>query len=196
MDDNVRDVGEPLKTFFSSALVRRLAQDIARVHPSFPVRAFTKDACHGLDALELLARGRHIADALGARLPPSYPDAIEVLLRSLGPEHATDELIGVGMAPSSTCRTRCSWPSAGSSTSSLSMRAQYELTKRFGAESSIRPYITRDPERAMTFFQAWTTDKNAYVRRLVSEGTRLARGRRESPGSISTLSASSRSWNC
>jgi hypothetical protein len=44
-------VGEPLKTFFSSALVRRLAQDIARVHPGFPVRAFTKDACRGLDAL-------------------------------------------------------------------------------------------------------------------------------------------------
>lgn len=98
LDDHIR-VGEPLKTFFSSALVRRLAQDIARVHPSFPVRAFTKDACHGLDALELLARGRHIADALGAHLPPSYPDAIAVRLRSLGPEHATDELIGVGMAP-------------------------------------------------------------------------------------------------
>jgi hypothetical protein len=67
--------------------------------PASPVGAFTKDACHGLDALELLARGRHIADALGARLPPSYPDAIEVLLRSLGPEHATDASIGVGMAP-------------------------------------------------------------------------------------------------
>jgi 3-methyladenine DNA glycosylase AlkC len=173
LDDNVRDVGEPLKTFFSSALVRRLAQDIARVHPSFPVRAFTKDACHGLDALELLARGRHIADALGAHLPPSYPDAIEVLLRSLGPEHATDELIGVGMAPFFYLPHTLLVAERGLEHFDLSMRAQYELTKRFSAESSIRPYITRDPERAMTFFQAWTTDKNAHVRRLVSEGTRL-----------------------
>jgi hypothetical protein len=37
-------MGDSLKTFFSSALVRRLAADIARVHPGFPIRAFTKDA--------------------------------------------------------------------------------------------------------------------------------------------------------
>jgi hypothetical protein len=61
-----RDVGEPLKTFFSSTLVRRLAGDIARVHPDFRVRQFTNDACRGLDALELLHRGRHIAEALGS----------------------------------------------------------------------------------------------------------------------------------
>jgi hypothetical protein len=65
-------MGEPLKTFFSSALVRRLARDIAREHPGFPVRAFTNEACRGLDALELLDRGRHIADALGVHLPSSY----------------------------------------------------------------------------------------------------------------------------
>jgi hypothetical protein len=48
---------EPLKTFFSTTLVRRLADDIARVHPGFSVRAFMKDACRELDALELLAPG-------------------------------------------------------------------------------------------------------------------------------------------
>jgi 3-methyladenine DNA glycosylase AlkC len=55
----------------------------------------------------------------------------------------------------------------------LSMRAQYELTKRFSAESSIRPYIARDPERVLATFRAWTTDPNPHVRRLVSEGTRM-----------------------
>ncbi len=60
---------------------------------------FVKDACAGLDALELLDRGRHIARALGTHLPASYPEAIDVLVRSLGPEHATDELLGLGMAP-------------------------------------------------------------------------------------------------
>jgi 3-methyladenine DNA glycosylase AlkC len=53
------------------------------------------------------------------------------------------------------------------------MRAQYELTKRFSAEASIRPYIAGDPERALGFLQTWATDTNAHVRRLVSEGTRL-----------------------
>jgi hypothetical protein len=88
-----------LKTFFSPALVRRLADDIARVEPSFRSRAFVEQACAGLEQLELLDRGKHISRALAAHLPADYPKAVEVLLRSLGPEHATDELIGVGMAP-------------------------------------------------------------------------------------------------
>jgi 3-methyladenine DNA glycosylase AlkC len=55
----------------------------------------------------------------------------------------------------------------------LSMQAQYELTKRFSAESSIRAYIARDPERTFAVFRKWSRDANAHVRRLVSEGTRL-----------------------
>ena len=40
---------------------------------------------------------RIIARALAAHLPGDYPQAIDVLLRSLGPELAGDELVGVGM---------------------------------------------------------------------------------------------------
>jgi 3-methyladenine DNA glycosylase AlkC len=166
-------VGEPLKTFFSDALVRKLATEIARVHPGFPVRAFIKDASRGLDALELVERGRHITRALGMHLPASYPDAIDILLRSLGPEHATDELLGVGMAPFFYLPHTLFVAERGLEHFDLSMRAQYELTKRFSAEASIRPYIARDPERAMTFLHRWVLDENPHVRRLVSEGTRL-----------------------
>ena len=167
------DVGQPLKTFFSKALVRRLAGDIARVYPGFPVRGFTNDASRGLDALELLDRGRHIADALARHLPPAYPEALEVLLQSLGPEHATDELIGVGMAPFFYLPHTLFVAERGLEHFDLSMQAQYELTKRFSAEASIRPYISRDPERAMVFLQTCTADRHPHVRRLVSEGTRL-----------------------
>jgi 3-methyladenine DNA glycosylase AlkC len=55
----------------------------------------------------------------------------------------------------------------------LSMQAQYELTKRFSAESSIRPYIAKYPERTLGVLRGWAKDENAHVRRLVSEGTRL-----------------------
>jgi 3-methyladenine DNA glycosylase AlkC len=143
------------------------------VHPGFAVRAFTNDACRGLDALELLARARHIAGALGRHLPPAYPDALEILLASLGPEHATDELIGVGMAPFFYMPHTIFIAERGLDHFDLSMRAQYELTKRFSAEASIRPYIARNPARALAFLQSWATDANAHVRRLVSEGTRL-----------------------
>ena len=166
-------MGDALKTFFSPSLVRRLAGDIERVHASFPSRAFIRDATTGLDELELLDRGKHITRALERHLPPGYADAIDVLLRSLGPEHATDELLGVGMAPFYYLPHTHFVATRGLEHFELSMHAQYELTKRFSAESSIRPFIAADPERTFATLRQWTRDPNAHVRRLVSEGTRL-----------------------
>ncbi len=166
-------MAEPLKTFFSAALVRRLAADIARVHPAFPGRAFIARACAGLQALELLDRGKQIARALADHLPAPYPEAIEVLVRSLGPEHAHDELKGVGMAPFYYLPHVLFVAERGLDHFDLSMRAQHELTRRFSAESSIRPYIARYPDRTFALLRRWARDRNAHVRRLVSEGTRL-----------------------
>jgi 3-methyladenine DNA glycosylase AlkC len=166
-------VGDSLKTFFSRSLVRRLAADLARVHPAFAVNRFVADACAGLDALELLDRGRHISRALAKHLPQPYPDAIDVLLQSLGPEHASDELIGAGMAPFFYLPHTIFVAERGLDHFEVSMRAQYELTKRFSAESSIRPYIEKYPERTVEQLRRWANDGNPHVRRLVSEGTRL-----------------------
>ena len=164
---------EQLKTFFSAALVRRLGADIARVHTTFPVNDFVGLATRGLDDFELLDRGRQIARALATTLPREYPEAIDVLLRSLGPELASDELIGVGMAPFYYLPHTMFVAERGLEHFDLSMRAQYELTKRFSAESSIRSFIAKDPERAFVFLRRWIDDANPHVRRLVSEGTRL-----------------------
>lgn len=73
-----------LKSFFSPTVVRRLAADIARVYPGFASRAFIKEASAGFEGLELLDRGRHISRVLAKYLPAKYPEAIDVLIRSLG----------------------------------------------------------------------------------------------------------------
>lgn len=166
-------MAESLKTFFSKNLVKRLAADLARVAPQFEEQAFVKDASWGLDKLELLARGKHIAGALADHLPEDYTEAIDTLLRSLGPEHATDELIGLGMAPFFYLPHVLYVAEKGLEHFDLSMHAQYELTKRFSAEGSIRPYIAKYPDRTFAILRKWTSDSNAHVRRLVSEGTRL-----------------------
>ena len=165
-------MADALKHFYSPDLVRRLAGDIRRVAPSFPSGSFTTAAVRGLDELELLDRARHIASALADSLP-EYPEAVEILLRSLGPEHAKDELVGVGMEPFFYMPHSIFVAERGLDHFELSMRAQYELTKRFSAESSIRPYIAKYPERTFALLQEWASDSNAHVRRLVSEGTRL-----------------------
>jgi len=146
---------------------------VARAHARFPRQAFVRDAGRGLAELELLARGRHVADALARHLPPAYPEALDVLLRSLGPGHAGDELLGLGMAPFHYLPHTIFVAERGLGHYDLSMRAQYELTKRFSAEASIRPYIDADPERAFRYLRRWARDRNPHVRRLVSEGTRL-----------------------
>lgn len=166
-------MAEPLKNFFSAALVQRLGNDLSRVARSFPAPAFCRSASKGLEGLELLDRAHHIATALKNHLPAAYPEAIDVLLRSLGPEHATEELISTGMAPFYYLPHVLFVAKYGLDHFDLSMRAQYELTKRFSAESSIRSYIARDPERTFAVLRTWARDKNAHVRRLVSEGTRL-----------------------
>lgn len=166
-------MADPIKTFFSAALVRRLAAEVRRVHPTFPTRRFVTMASDGLEDLELLDRAKHIADALAEHLPDSYADAVDILLRSLGPEHATDELVGVGMAPFFYLPHVLFVADRGLDHFELSMKAQYELTKRFSAESSIRPYIAKYPEETLRVLRRWTRDENAHVRRLVSEGTRL-----------------------
>ena len=167
-------MAEALKHFFDPKARSAPSHAISRGRdPRFPTRAFARDAGAGLEDLELLDRGKHIAAALAKHLPADYPEAIDVLVRSLGPEHATDELVGVGMAPFFYLPHVLFVAERGLDHFDLSMRAQYELTKRFSAESSIRPYIGKDPERTLAVLRGWTKDPNAHVRRLVSEGTRL-----------------------
>ncbi len=166
-------MAEPLKVFFSPALVRRLAADIQRVAPAFPAREFTRQAAAGLEALELLDRAKHIAQALSDHLPGPYPEALAVLTSSLGPEHESDELVGAGMAPFYYLPHTIFVADRGLEHFELSLLAQYELTKRFSCEWSIRAYIGRDPERTFARLAAWAEDESPHVRRLVSEGTRL-----------------------
>ncbi|HLL25143.1 MAG TPA: hypothetical protein VK427_23575, partial [Kofleriaceae bacterium] len=88
-------------------------------------------------------------------------------------EHATDELLGLGMAPFFYLPHTIFVSEHGLDHFDVSMHAQRELTKRFTAEYSIRHFIARDPERTFSVLTTWTSDPSAHVRRLVSEGTRL-----------------------
>lgn len=162
-----------LKAFFSPELVKRLAGELAAVEPSFPSKAFIADATRGLEELELLDRGRQIARAMGTHLPADYPRALDIILRSLGPEHEGDELLGLGMAPFFYYPHGVFVAERGLEHFDLSLDAQVELTKRFTSEATIRPYLVKEPERVFKKLNVWARDANPHVRRLVSEGTRF-----------------------
>lgn len=163
---------EPIKNFFSPRLVRLLAADITRVEPAFPAQAFIRQATAGLEELELLGRARHIARALGEHLPRDYPRAVDVLLRSVGRKYVPEEQVISGMEPFFYMPHTLFVAEYGLEHFELSLKAQHQLTKRFSAEFSIRPFIAKDPERIFAQLLAWTTDPDPLVRRLCSEGTR------------------------
>lgn len=165
-------MAEPLKAFFSAALVRDIGASLARAHPAFPLEPFVRDAARGLESLELLGRARLIAAALGKHLPQAYAEAIPVILASLGPAHATDELEGVGMTPFFYMPHLIFVAERGLDDFERSMLAQRELTRRFTAEFSIRAFIDRYPDRTLAVLAEWASDPDPHVRRLVSEGTR------------------------
>lgn len=77
---------EPLKNYLNASVVRDIARDLKRAHSPFAERAFVRECVHGLDTLELTARGWHIAEAVHRHLPGSFPEAAAVVQAALGPE--------------------------------------------------------------------------------------------------------------
>jgi 3-methyladenine DNA glycosylase AlkC len=164
-------VAEPLKDSFGPDIPSRIAASIVAVCPDFPARRFLTDALDGYEDLELMPRGRSIGKALHAHLPAHYPAAIAILLESLpGLQAARDKDSPMG---SFIFMPHCVFVADyGVEHFAESMRANYELTKRFTAEFSIRPFITRYPDKTLSLLHEWTGDPSPDVRRLVSEGTR------------------------
>lgn len=159
----------PLKDFFDERLVRGIAGTITPVYRKFPVETFVTEALTGLSRLELLDRGKHIADALAKTLPADYEQAIDILLRSLDVPKTRD---GGSLAPFFYLPHVTFVAKYGLDHFDASMRAQYALTQKFSAEFSIRYFILKDATRTVERLRSWTNDPNEHVRRLVSEGTR------------------------
>ena len=162
--------GVPLKDMMGLTLVRLITQSFVEIVPKFDGRSFEQTAMDGLESLELSQRARQIGLALAEQLPQSFSEACPLLLASFGPELSRTE--GNGLAPFFYLPHSHVIMERGLADFENGMRANYELTKRFSAEFSIRPFLTKYPDQSLQLLKSWTKDPNAHVRRLVSEGTR------------------------
>jgi 3-methyladenine DNA glycosylase AlkC len=163
-------MADKLKDFFDVALIRSLAEDLHRAHPAFDRKGFLAAATAGLAKLELTARGAHVAEVLRKFLPGDFEKAADVLVRALGPELTQTEEFG--FAPFRYLPFAVFIGRYGIDHFETSLRAQYELTKRFTAEWSIRPFLEKYPGATCARLATWASDPSVHVRRLVSEGTR------------------------
>ena len=88
--------GTPLKVLLNQEAIECLAQNILYVHNDFEGKAFCEHALAGLEQLELMQRGQHIAKALHRYLSSDYSEAIGIIMASLTPAQAETE--GSGLA--------------------------------------------------------------------------------------------------
>ncbi len=162
--------GVPLKLLLDQEAIAQLAENIHLVYSKFDTAGFVIDAQKDITPLGIKERGTHIAVALKEYLPADYSEAITIILKSLTPP--LDKTEGNGLA-GMFYMPHCSFIAQyGLGHFDISMNAQYELTKRFTCEYSIRPFINDDEKRTMDVLYTWMSDADPHVRRLCSEGTR------------------------
>lgn len=163
MPDRLRDI-------FDTELLASLAKDLQAAHPALKPKRFVQEALRGLEDLELTGRAKHIALVMHQHLPQPFPKAAAVLTRSLGPVAEADR--DQGLSSLRYLPYVFYVQAYGLSHFEQAMRFQYELTKRFTAEWSIRAFLERYPEATYKQLEKWSKDPSVHVRRLVSEGTR------------------------
>jgi 3-methyladenine DNA glycosylase AlkC len=155
---------------FNDTLVALIGESLAAVWQPFDRKRFTQLASQGLDQQELKGRAALIARAMAEVLPQDFPSAAEVLIASFGPQlQATN---GNGLAPFFYYPHSEFIGTFGVEHFKSGMQANYELTQRFTAEFSIRPYVIAYQSPCLKLLKTWASDPNPHVRRLVSEGTR------------------------
>lgn len=170
--------GTPLKLLLGPEAIDCLVRNVSLVYKPFDGASFSKEALDGLEPLGLLQRGQKLARVLRKYLPTKYADAVDVLLASLTPPLCRTEDNGLEVLfylPHVSLVAEYGLDregNGGDDPFEVSMKAQYELTKRFSAEFSIRPFLIQQQERTLSRLLDWTSDPDPHVRRLCSEGTR------------------------
>jgi 3-methyladenine DNA glycosylase AlkC len=159
-----------MKDGLGGAALERLSLAVEQAWPEFDRMGFEKEARTGLDQLELKGRVRHIIAALALFLPEDFPRALTIVTMAAGhfPEgRPGDALAGFAAWP------LIDWvPAYGLDHFDLSLKALRKLTPLFTAEFAVRPFLLRDPDRALGHLRSWLDDPDPHVRRLISESTR------------------------
>lgn len=162
--------GVPLNTLLDEKAVNYLAKNIKLFHDDFEAEKFIAESLQDITELSLMDRGRKIAAVLHQYLPQPYKKSLDILLQTF--TEARYEAEEFGLAEFFYLPHSFFIAEYGLGDFEISMQAQYELTQRFTAEFSIRPFLIHHQEKTLQIIQSWINDKNPHVRRLCSEGIR------------------------
>jgi 3-methyladenine DNA glycosylase AlkC len=161
-------MAERMKDSYGPDVALWVGQRLAGVVPGLDAQAFAAECVPGYEDLELMDRARRITEVMAQHLPADPVVSVGIITASLGP--VEDGLSG--MQPFRYLPFVFYVGRYGLDAFEESMAAQYELTRRFTAEFSIRPFLIRHEAATLARLRQWASDPDPHVRRLVSEGTR------------------------
>ncbi|MBL8652252.1 MAG: DNA alkylation repair protein [Sphingopyxis sp.] len=151
-----------LKDILGAQALVTIADAGTAASPRFDRTAFLTAASGGLDALSIMERVRHIADALVPALPADYASALTIV-RAMAPR-LTHGFQAVAITEYVARH--------GLADFDASLAALADLTQYGTAEFAIRPFLAQHPDHVLGVMLGWTQDDNDHVRRLASEGCR------------------------
>lgn len=156
MPEKLKDI------FFSKKFISDLSGSIKDVSPKFDKSEFNKKIyTQDWKEKELKEKMRHTTNCLYDSLPNKYSEALKILKKIAPSFGSFDAMVFPDYV---ACYGLDNWD--------LSLPALALFTKHSSSEFAIRPFLERDPTRAMDFMYKWSKDKNHHVRRLASEGCR------------------------
>jgi 3-methyladenine DNA glycosylase AlkC len=161
-------MAERMKDSYGPDVALWVGHRLAVALPSLDAQAFAAECLPGYEDLELMDRARRITEVMARHLPTDPAESVGIITASLGP--IEDGL--TGMQPFRYLPFVFYVGQFGLGAFEESMTAQYELTRRFTAEFSIRPFLIHHEAATLARLRQWTRDPDPHVRRLVSEGTR------------------------
>ncbi|MDP4096246.1 DNA alkylation repair protein [Paenibacillus sp. P96] len=150
------------KELFSPEFLEDTAAVFRKVYPDFDGARFVERVQDGeWEQEEFKQRIRHIARALTEVLPPSYPEALDILCAAAPDCRGVEYIFFPDFVELN-----------GLEYEELSLEALKQLTRYSTSEFAIRALIRRNPKGVMSRMRVWATDSCEHVRRLASEGCR------------------------
>lgn len=159
-------MAELMKARINADSLDELARRIKKNHPAFESEAFVSEILDAdWDSLELKARIRKTALALGKTLPADYSQAVTILRQTAADYPADSDGLMLMCLPDYVevfGQAEADWEE--------SMAALEQMTSLASAEFAVRAFILRDEKRMMAQMAVWAGHKSEHVRRLGQRG--------------------------
>jgi hypothetical protein len=161
-----------VKDYYDGDCAKLLTDKIKIIFPNFNGKLFINYVKENVPDKEFSERMNVFVSAFELYLPNDYEQNIEMFENILGPELKQE----TGMFSEGWWL----WPVGryvekhGIENIKVSLNFIKELTKRFTGEYAIRPLLEYKTKETIKTMIKWSKDENVHIRRLASEGVRIA----------------------